>query len=104
VFTGHTLRIRGTGRTGFQNGDPAAQNHSLFEKLLQFPGDMLVFPAHDDNGMTSSTIREEKRYNPRLQVQSRVAYVAQMRALELAPPAKIDVAVPSNSACGNLAA
>ena len=104
VFTGDTLLIRGTGRTDFQNGDPAAQYDSLFGKLLKLPEDMMVFPAHDYNGMTSSTIREEKMYNPRLQVQSRAAYVAQMQALELAPPAKIDVAVPANRACGKLAA
>jgi glyoxylase-like metal-dependent hydrolase (beta-lactamase superfamily II) len=104
VFTGDTLLIRGTGRTDFQNGDPAAQYDSLFGKLLKLPEDMLVFPAHDYNGMSSSTIREEKLYNPRLQVPSRAAYVTQMQSLELQPPAKIDIAVPANRACGNLAA
>ncbi len=33
VFTGDTLLIRGTGRTDFQNGDPAAQYDSLFGRL-----------------------------------------------------------------------
>ena len=68
VFTGDTLLIRGTGRTDFQNGDPAAQYDSLFGKLLTLPEDTLVYPAHDYNGMTVSTIGEEKRHNPRLQV------------------------------------
>jgi glyoxylase-like metal-dependent hydrolase (beta-lactamase superfamily II) len=104
VFTGDTLLIRGTGRTDFQNGDPAAQYDSLFGKLLKLPEDMLVYPAHDYSGMTRSTIGEEKMYNPRLQVPSRAAYIAQMQALELQPPAKIDIAVPANRACGNLAA
>ena len=40
VFTGDTLLIRGTGRTDFQNGDPAAQYDSLFGRLLQLPDDV----------------------------------------------------------------
>ena len=42
VFTGDTLLIRGTGRTDFQNGDPAAQYDSLFGKLLKLPEETLV--------------------------------------------------------------
>jgi sulfur dioxygenase len=33
VFTCDTLLIRGTGRADFQNGDPKAQNDSIFGKL-----------------------------------------------------------------------
>jgi glyoxylase-like metal-dependent hydrolase (beta-lactamase superfamily II) len=62
VFTGDTLLIRGTGRTDFQNGDPGAQYDSLFEKLLKLPEDTLVYPAHDYEGRTSSTIGEELRF------------------------------------------
>ena len=80
VFTGDTLLIRGTGRTDFQNGDPAAQYDSLFDKLLRLPEDTLVYPAHDYNGMTVSTIGEEQQHNPRLQVASKQAYIDQMNA------------------------
>lgn len=100
VFTGDTLLIRGTGRTDFQNGDPAAQYDSLFGKLLRLSDETLVFPAHDYNGMTVSTIGEEKRWNPRLQVPSRQAYVNMMNALVLDNPRLMDVAVPANRACG----
>ena len=102
VFTGDTLLIRGTGRTDFQNGDPAAQYDSLFDKLLTLPEDTLVYPAHDYNGMTVSTIGEEKRYNPRLQVSSKQAYIDHMNALELDDPQLMDIAVPANRACGVL--
>src|SRR2546421_8127772 len=68
VFTGDTLLIRGTGRTDFQNGDPRAQYDSIFNKLLKLSDDMLVYPAHDYKGENVSTIAEEKRLNPRLQV------------------------------------
>jgi glyoxylase-like metal-dependent hydrolase (beta-lactamase superfamily II) len=100
VFTGDTLLIRGTGRTDFQNGDPGAQYDSLFSKLLTLPDDTLVYPAHDYEGRTSSTIGEERRFNPRLQVDSRQAYIDQMNALSLEPPRLIDVAVPANQRCG----
>jgi glyoxylase-like metal-dependent hydrolase (beta-lactamase superfamily II) len=100
VFTGDTLLIRGTGRTDFQNGDPAAQYDSLFDKLLRLPEDTLVYPAHDYNGMTASTIGEEKRYNPRLQVSNMQAYVDLMNGLELDDPRLMDIAVPANHACG----
>jgi sulfur dioxygenase len=100
VFTGDTLLIRGTGRTDFQNGDPGTEYESLFDKLLRLPDQMLVYPAHDYNGMTVSTIAEERAHNPRLQVRSKEEYIALMRGLRLPDPKQMDVAVPANLACG----
>ena len=96
VFTGDTLLIRGTGRTDFQNGDPMAQYDSLFGKLLTLPDETLVYPGHDYKGDTVSTIGEERRCNPRLQVGSAHEYAAIMNALDLADPKMMDVAVPAN--------
>jgi glyoxylase-like metal-dependent hydrolase (beta-lactamase superfamily II) len=103
VFTGDTLLIRGTGRTDFQNGDPAAQYDSLFGRLLWLPDDTFVYPAHDYNGMTVSTIGEERAHNPRLQVRSKQEYVELMNGLVLSSPRLMDVAVPANRACGRKA-
>ena len=100
VLTGDTLLIRGTGRTDFQNGDAGAQYDSLFGRLLKLPEKTLVYPAHDYNGMTVSTIGEEIRHNPRLQAGDRAAYVAMMDALVLDDPKLMDVAVPANRRCG----
>jgi glyoxylase-like metal-dependent hydrolase (beta-lactamase superfamily II) len=100
VFTGDTLLIRGTGRTDFQNGDPAAEYESLFGKLLRLPEQTLVYPAHDYRGWTVSTIGEERAHNPRLQVRSKQAYVELMQGLRLPNPKQMDVAVPANLACG----
>jgi len=100
VFTGDTLLIRGTGRTDFQNGDPGAQYDSLFNRLLTLPDDTLVYPAHDYQGRTCSSIIEEIKFNPRLRVKSRDEYIDQMNALELDPPAKIHLALPANLSCG----
>jgi glyoxylase-like metal-dependent hydrolase (beta-lactamase superfamily II)/rhodanese-related sulfurtransferase len=100
VFTGDTLLIRGTGRTDFQNGDARAQYDSIFNRLLKLPEETLVFPAHDYKGDTVSTIGEEKRYNPRLQVGSADEYVALMNNLKLPNPKMMDVAVPANMHVG----
>lgn len=96
VFTGDTLLIRGTGRTDFQNGDPRKQYDSIFGKLLKLPEETLLFPAHDYKGETVSTIGEEKRFNPRLQVKSIDEYVDLMNNLKLPNPKMMDVAVPAN--------
>ena len=100
VFTGDTLLIRGTGRTDFQNGDPRMQYESLFGKLLRLPDETLVYPAHDYKGETVSTIGEERRFNPRLQVNSIDEYVTLMNNLNLPNPKMMDVAVPANMLVG----
>src|SRR5689334_17889938 len=96
VFTGDTLLIRGTVRTDFQNGDPRAQYESIFHRLLRLPDETMVYPTHDYKGDTVSTIGEEKRSNPRLQVKSVDDYVELMNNLNLSNPKMMDVAVPAN--------
>src|ERR1700759_4110678 len=100
VFTGDTLLIRGTGRTDFQNGDPRAQYESIFNRLLRLPDETMVLPAHDYKGDTVSTIGEERRSNPRLQVKSVDEYVHLMNNLNLSNPKMMDVAVPVNMHVG----
>ena len=84
IFSGDTLLIRGTGRTDFQNGDPYDSYNSIFERLLKLPEQTFLYPAHDYNGNTVSTIGEEKKFNPRLQVNSAEEYAAIMNNLNLA--------------------
>lgn len=100
VFTGDTLLIRGTGRTDFQNGDARQQYESIFGRLLRLHDDTLVYPAHDYKGDTVSTIGEERRNNPRLQVGSVDAYIDLMNNLNLPNPKMMDVAVPANMHIG----
>jgi glyoxylase-like metal-dependent hydrolase (beta-lactamase superfamily II) len=104
VFTGDTLLIRGTGRTDFQNGDPARQYDSLFNKILRLADDTQVYPAHDYKGDTVSTIGAEKALNPRLQVGSVDEYVDLMNGLGLRRPSMMDVAIPANRRLGLLPA
>ncbi|MDA7947935.1 MAG: MBL fold metallo-hydrolase [Hyphomicrobiaceae bacterium] len=100
VFTGDALLIGGTGRTDFQNGDPFASYDSLFNKLLKLPAETMVFPAHDYNGNTASTIGYEVAHNPRLQVSSPQEYADIMNNLNLPNPKMMDVAVPANLKVG----
>ena len=102
LLTGDTLLIRGTGRTDFQNGDASQQYHSLFDVLLSYPDETLVYPGHDYRGWTVSTVAEEKAHNPRLQVSDEQAYIKIMANLHLPNPILMDVAVLANQACGNI--
>ena len=96
VFTGDTLLINGTGRTDFQGGSAKEQYNSIFGKLFKLPEETLVYPAHDYNGKKFSSIGDEKKKNPRLQVSSSDEYEEIMNNLNLANPKMMDVAVPAN--------
>lgn len=99
LFSGDTLLIRGTGRTDFQNGS-ARQQWASLQRLLSLPDDTRVYPAHDYKGWTSSTLGEERRHNPRLQVRDAEEYAELMGNLNLDQPRLIDIAIPANRACG----
>lgn len=99
VFTGDTLLIRGCGRTDFQGGSSEALYESVHSKLFRLPQDYAVYPAHDYNGRTSSSIGEEIRCNPRLS-KSKEEFVNIMENLKLDYPKLLDVAVPRNLNCG----
>jgi len=101
AFTGDALLIRGCGRTDFQQGDARTLYRSVHGQVFALPDATLVYPGHDYKGRTVSTVGEEKRWNPRLNVTRTVDdFVETMGKLELAYPKKIDVALPANLACG----
>ena len=101
VFTGDALLIGGCGRTDFQHGDSGRLFDSIHQQLFTLPPDTLVYPGHDYQGNTVSTIRQERAKNPRLgQGKSREEFIAIMAGLRLDYPRLIDTAVPANLACG----
>lgn len=103
VFTGDALLIRGTGRTDFQNGDSAELYRSLTEVLFALPDDTLVFPGHDYRGHQLSSIGEEKEFNPRVAGKTKAEFIQILAELNLPRPRFIDVAVPANRSCGEVA-
>lgn len=103
VFTGDCLLIRGCGRTDFQQGSPEKMYHSIKEKLYSLPEETLVYPGHDYQGRTHSTIYEEKKFNPRINEKTTLEeFKETMANLKLAPPKKIQIALPANLVCGSL--
>ena len=102
LFSGDTLLINGTGRTDFQNGNAKDSYNSIFNKLLKLPKKTLLYPAHDYNGKKVSTIGNEKKFNPRLQVKSVNEYLEIMNNLNLPKPKSMDTNVPRNIKLGAL--
>ena len=100
LFSGDTLLINGTGRTDFQNGSSKDAYNSIFNRLLKLPEDTILYPGHDYNGKESSTIGNEKKFNPRLQVKNVDEYVELMSNLNLAKPQFIDINVSRNIKLG----
>ena len=100
IFSGDTLLINGTGRTDFQNGNAKDAYHSIFGKLLKLPEDTILYPGHDYNGKKMSTIGNEKKFNPRLQVNSENEYEEIMNNLNLPRPKLMDINVPRNIKLG----
>ena len=102
LFSGDTLLINGTGRTDFQNGSAKDSYESIFNKLLKLPEETLLYPAHDYKGKKVSTIGNEKKFNPRLQVSSVCEYVDIMNNLNLSKPNLMDINVARNIKLGDI--
>ena len=100
LFSGDTLLINGTGRTDFQNGSSKDAYNSLFNNLLKLPEETLVYPGHDYNGKFSSTLGNEKKFNPSLKVKSVDEYIEIMSNLNLSKPDMMDSNVSKNIQLG----
>jgi hypothetical protein len=93
--------VRGAGRTDFQQGDAHQLFRSIREQLFSLPDDCAVYPGHDYDGRTSSTIGEERRYNPRIGGGAREEdFVGYMNNLGLPHPKLLAVALPANLRAG----
>ena len=100
LFSGDTLLINGTGRTDFQGGNSEDSYNSIFNRLLKLPEETLLYPAHDYNDQKVSTIGKEKKFNPRLQVDSVSEYTDIMNNLNLSKPKLMDINVAGNIKLG----
>ena len=96
LFSGDTLLINGTGRTDFQNGSSKDAYESIFNKLLKLPDETLLYPGHDYNGKKFSVLKNEKKFNPRLQVRNVDEYTNIMNNLKLEYPSMMNSNVASN--------
>lgn len=98
LFTGDTLLIRGCGRTDFQSGSSDALFSSVREKLFRLPDSTIILPGHDYKGFTKSSIGEEKKFNPRLNLSVTLEeFRIIMSELKLPPPPMLDENLKHNS-------
>jgi sulfur dioxygenase len=100
VFTGDTLLINGCGRTDFPSGDAKDLYRSLTQVLFALPDATTVWPGHDYQGRSFSSIGQEKAGNARIAGKSEAEFVAIMDSLQLPKPRRIDEAVPANLSSG----
>ncbi|MBV1882984.1 MAG: MBL fold metallo-hydrolase [Pseudomonadales bacterium] len=101
VFTGDSLLIRGCGRTDFQQGSAKDLFSSIKNTLFDLPEECIVYPGHDYEGRTSSSIGEEIKYNPRIGGRANEQdFVGYLENMVLAHPKQIDIAVPANLKAG----
>ena len=100
VFTGDTLLINGCGRTDFQSGSAADLYRSITEVLFALPGDTTVWPGHDYQGRSSSSIAREKAGNTRVSGKTLTEFVEIMNNLDLPMPKRLHEAVPANQLSG----
>ena len=100
VFTGDALFIRSTGRCDFQGGSAKALYKSI-HKLFKLPDSTKVYPAHDYNGLSVSTIGEEKKFNSMIKEEfNQQTFIKKVNNLKLDIPKKIKITVPANQNCG----
>ncbi len=66
IFTGDTLFVGAVGRADLPGGNFSQMLNSIQEKLLTLPDHTVVYPGHDYGPKPTSTIGEERRFNPYL--------------------------------------
>lgn len=103
IFTGDALLIGGCGRTDFQLGDAGQLYDSIHNQIFQLPDETKIYPGHDYNGNTETTVGHERKHNSRIgNNKSREEFIDLMSKLKLAYPKQIDKALPANQACGQV--
>jgi hydroxyacylglutathione hydrolase len=67
VFTGDTLFVGAVGRTDLPGGSWELMLGAITNRICSLPEETVVLPGHNYGRMPTSTIGQEKKYNPFLQ-------------------------------------
>jgi glyoxylase-like metal-dependent hydrolase (beta-lactamase superfamily II) len=70
LLSGDTLFIRACGRCDLPGGDPEALYHSLTNTLKKLDDQTILHPGHNYADVPTSTIGQEKKDNPFLQIET----------------------------------
>ena len=101
LFSGDALLIDACGRTDFQSGSSEVLFNTIKKIFYSMPDNTKVYPAHDYNNKSLSTIYHQKKDNELIDFDiSLKNFIKKMNNLKLAKPKKIDIAVPRNNVCG----
>lgn len=87
AFSGDALLVRGCGRCDFQQGNPHTLWASITQQLFSLPDSCLLYPGHDYEGRTVSSVVEEKAFNSRLGgMATERDFVGHMESMKLPHP------------------
>jgi glyoxylase-like metal-dependent hydrolase (beta-lactamase superfamily II)/rhodanese-related sulfurtransferase len=75
LFTGDLLLIGQAGRSDLPGGNAEDQYESLYNKVLELPGDTKIYPGHDYEENEFSYLKDERKDNPFLQPRSKEEFV-----------------------------
>jgi glyoxylase-like metal-dependent hydrolase (beta-lactamase superfamily II) len=78
ILTADALLMGSCGRTDLPNGNATRQYHTLYYVLRSLPDELLVYPGHDYEGRSCSTLGEEKETNPKMNYPSEERFVEYM--------------------------
>jgi len=80
LFSGDTLFFGACGRVDLPGSDPSRMWHSLNRKLKILEDDIILHPGHSYGDRSTSTLGEQKRNNPYMQIDSAESFVRAMGA------------------------
>ena len=98
LFTGDVLLIGSVGRCDFQNGSPESMFETLSMFKKAFPPETVIYPAHDYQGKTQSTLGEEIKSNPFMVETNKQAFITTATTKKLPKPADMDRIIEVNRA------
>lgn len=89
-FSGDTVFIDAVARTDFLGGDAGQLFDTIHELLRDLPDETILYPGHDYEGRTESTVGHERAHNPWLQITDRDRFVRELTANPPKRPANMD--------------
>jgi len=99
IFTGDALLIGGSGRTDFQLGE-SKKLYETLERILTLDESSIIYPGHNYNGQTRTTLAVEKITNKRLKMvieNKKVEFITTMNAHTPPTPELFEEAINWNS-------
>jgi len=82
LFTGDTLFVGRTGRTVSSGGDTRQLYHSVYNIILDLPGNIIIYPGHDYGPKMTISIDENISLSPLLQAEDVDDFIHQMAKYE----------------------